>query len=109
MSCSARSPSGSSARHPVPCSPSATPPARPRPPAEEPFAVPESPLLPSRRVIYRGLKIDLALQPVRLADGTIADREVVVHRGAVALVPMVDSDRVCLVKNERHAIGETLV
>jgi ADP-ribose pyrophosphatase len=70
--------------------------------------VPEPSTL-TRRTIYRGLKIDLALQPVRLADGTLADREVVVHRGAVALVPMVDGDRVCLVKNERHAIGETLL
>ncbi|MGZ3391526.1 MAG: hypothetical protein ACXVCF_18290, partial [Isosphaeraceae bacterium] len=60
---------------------------------------------PARRIVFRGLKIDLALQSVVLADGTIADREVVVHRGAVALVPMVDADRVCLVRNERHAIG----
>lgn len=71
--------------------------------------MPESPPPPSRRIIYRGLKIDLALQPVRLADGTMADREVVVHRGAVALVPMVGPDRVCLVKNHRYAIGETLL
>jgi ADP-ribose pyrophosphatase len=66
-------------------------------------------MAPTRRIIYRGLKIDLALQPVRLADGTFAEREVVVHRGAVALVPMVDRDRVCLVRNERHAVGETLL
>ena len=33
----------------------------------------------------------------------------VVHRGAVALVPMVDANHVCLVKNDRHAIGETLL
>ena len=44
-----------------------------------------------------------------LADGTSAEREVVVHRGAVALVPMVDADHVCLVKNDRFAIGETLL
>ena len=69
---------------------------------------PEPPL-PARRVIYRGLKIDLALQPVRLADGAVADREVVLHRGAVALVPMVDADHVCLVTNDRHAVGETLL
>jgi ADP-ribose pyrophosphatase len=62
-----------------------------------------------RRVIYRGRKIDLALQPVRLADGTMADREVVVHRGAVALVPMVDADHVCLVENGRYAVGRTLL
>ncbi len=62
-----------------------------------------------RRVIYRGRKIDLALQAVVLADGTIAPREVVVHRGAVALVPMVDADHVCLVENQRYAVGKTLL
>jgi ADP-ribose pyrophosphatase len=63
----------------------------------------------NRRVIYRGLKIDLALQSVPLADGTFSDREVVVHRGAVALVPMVDDQHVCLVENQRYAIGKTLL
>jgi ADP-ribose pyrophosphatase len=64
---------------------------------------------PPRRVIYRGRKIDLALQPVTLADGTTKDREVVVHRGAVALVPMVDADHVCLLRNYRYSVGETLI
>jgi ADP-ribose pyrophosphatase len=64
---------------------------------------------PARRVIYRGLKIDLALQSVPLADGTHADREVVIHRGAVALVPMVDHQHVCLVENYRYAVGKTLL
>jgi ADP-ribose pyrophosphatase len=62
-----------------------------------------------RRVIYRGRKIDLALQPVRLADGTVKDREVVVHRGAVALVPMVDAGHVCLLRNHRYSVGKTLI
>ncbi|MDB5352238.1 MAG: pyrophosphohydrolase [Planctomycetota bacterium] len=62
-----------------------------------------------RRVIYKGRKIDLALQSVVLSDGSVADREVVVHRGAVALLAMVDDDHVCLVKNERHAVGMTLL
>lgn len=65
--------------------------------------------LPPRRIIYQGVKLDLALQPVRLADGSLAEREVVLHRGAVALVPILDGDRVCLVYNDRHAIGETLL
>lgn len=62
-----------------------------------------------RRVIFRGHKIDLALQPIRLNDGSIAERELVVHRGAVALVPMVDRDHVCLVRNDRYAVGKTLL
>ncbi len=63
----------------------------------------------TRRVIYRGLKIDLALQSVLLTDGTRAEREVVVHRGAVALVPMVDERHVCLVENHRYSVGKTLL
>jgi ADP-ribose pyrophosphatase len=60
-------------------------------------------------VIYRGSKIDLVLQTVPLADGTHVEREVVVHRGAVALVPMVDQEHVCLIENQRFAIGKTLL
>jgi ADP-ribose pyrophosphatase len=63
----------------------------------------------SRRLIYRGSKIDLALQMVTRADGTQAERELVVHRGAVALVPMVDREHVCLVENHRFAVGKTLL
>ena len=60
-------------------------------------------------MIYRGSKIDLALEPFRRADGTDAERELVVHPGAVALVPMVDDQHVCLVENERYAVGKTLL
>src|SRR6185312_12871366 len=66
-------------------------------------------MAPQRRILYRGRKVDLALQVVLMADGTKQEREVVLHRGAVALVPMVDADHVCLVKNERYAVGETLI
>lgn len=62
------------------------------------------------RILYRGRKIDLALRPVRLSDGSIADREVVLHRGAVALLPLLDGgDRVCLIRNRRYAVGKTLL
>ena len=64
---------------------------------------------PDRRIIYRGRKIDLALQSVSLADGSTAQREVVLHRGAVAMVPMVDADHVCLVRNERYTVGRALL
>jgi ADP-ribose pyrophosphatase len=64
---------------------------------------------PDRRIVYRGRKIDLALQSVHLADGSTALREVVLHRGAVAMVPMVDADHVCLIRNERYTVGRTLL
>lgn len=61
------------------------------------------------RVIFRGHKIDLALVPVPLADGTTAEREVVMHRGAVALLVEPDGDHLVLVKNDRYAVGRTLL
>jgi ADP-ribose pyrophosphatase len=64
---------------------------------------------PERRLIYRGRKLDLALQTVVLGDGSRGVREVVVHRGAVALVPMVDANHVCLVENQRYAVGKVLL
>lgn len=68
----------------------------------------ENRLPSSRRVIYSGRKIEVALDTLTLNDGTTAEREVVLHRGAVALVPMVDRDHVCLVKNVRYAVRDTL-
>ena len=64
---------------------------------------------PRRRVIYRGHKLDLALQTVTLADGSVGQREVVLHRGAVALVVRVDEDRICLLRNRRYAVGRELI
>ncbi|RUL87663.1 NUDIX hydrolase [Tautonia sociabilis] len=62
------------------------------------------------RILYRGKKIDLALRPVTLSDGTTAEREVVLHRGAVALLPLLDGGaRVCLIRNRRYAINKTLL
>jgi ADP-ribose pyrophosphatase len=63
----------------------------------------------ARRLIFRGRKFDVALQPIVRSDGTRAERELVIHPGAVALVPMVDSGHVCLVENERFAVGKTLL
>ena len=62
-----------------------------------------------RRVIYRGKKIDLALQAIALPDGSITRREVVLHRGAVAMVAMVDRDHVCLVRNHRYTVDQVLL
>ena len=65
---------------------------------------------PERRVIYRGLE-DRPGAASRTSAPTEphAERELVIHRGAVALVPMVDDQHVCLVENERYAVGKTLL
>ncbi len=42
------------------------------------------------------------------ADGTARSREVIRHPGAVTVIPMVDHEHVCLIKNYRVAVDETL-
>jgi ADP-ribose pyrophosphatase len=61
------------------------------------------------RLLYRGRKIDLVLRPVLLSDGSTADREVILHRGAVALLPMLEGNRICLIRNHRYAVNKTLL
>lgn len=42
-------------------------------------------------------------------DGSLGKRAVIRHPGAVTIVPMVDADHVCLIRNRRTAVGRTLI
>lgn len=64
--------------------------------------------LVSRREIYAGRLLHVFEDQVRLADGTLAVREVVEHRGAVAIVAVDETRRVVLVRQWRHAVGGAL-
>jgi ADP-ribose pyrophosphatase len=63
----------------------------------------------TRKIVFTGKKVQLALDTVQLADGSSVEREVVVHPGAVAIIPLVDGEHVCMVRNRRHAVAETLL
>jgi ADP-ribose pyrophosphatase len=45
----------------------------------------------------------------RLADGRENSREVIEHPGAVAIVPVLDDQRVCLIRNYRLAVDAWLL
>ena len=62
-----------------------------------------------REVKYRGKKIQVALETSLAADGQPVTRDVVIHPGAVAILPLVDAERVCLLRNRRPNVGETLI
>jgi len=44
-----------------------------------------------------------------MPDGSLHVREIVDHPGAVAIIPIFDDGRVCLIRNFRVAVGRTLV
>ncbi len=44
-----------------------------------------------------------------LGDGSLHRRQIVRHPGAVTILPMVDDERVCLIRNYRVSVDETLI
>ena len=60
------------------------------------------------RVVYRGSIFDVRRDKVREPGGIVATRDIVVHFGSVVLVPVLDDGRILLVRQYRHATGESL-
>ena len=63
----------------------------------------------SREIVFRGRKIQVAVERTVGADGQPVERDVVLHPGAVAILPLVDGERVCLLRNHRPIVGATLL
>jgi ADP-ribose pyrophosphatase len=61
------------------------------------------------RTVYRGRVISLRVDDVRLPSGRVAQREVVEHPGAAAVVAVTDQDEVVLVRQYRKAVGRELL
>lgn len=59
--------------------------------------------------IYLGKLVKLYKETVELPDGTQAMREIVRHPGAVAVVPLLDGDRVMLVRQYRTAAQRVML
>jgi ADP-ribose pyrophosphatase len=57
------------------------------------------------RRVYDGRVLNLRLDDVRTPNGIETLREIVEHRGAVALIAIDETDRVLLVRQYRHALG----
>lgn len=60
-------------------------------------------------LIHEGRVIRVTVDEVQLPDGRQTRREVVHHRGAVAIVPLDDSGRVIMVRQYRYAAGKYLL
>ena len=61
------------------------------------------------RVLLRTSRFDVVELEQRTTDGGLRKRQVILHPGAVLIVPMLEGDRVCLIRNERVAVGKTLI
>lgn len=59
--------------------------------------------------IFNGRILNLRVDNVLFADGAEATREVVEHRGASVIIPLLDNNQVLLVRQYRYAIGKELL
>ncbi|WP_238419777.1 NUDIX hydrolase [Gordonia sp. 'Campus'] len=61
------------------------------------------------RTVYDGAIIALRLDDVEMPGGRVAEREVVEHFGAVAILARDDAGRVAMVRQYRHPVGRRLL
>lgn len=61
------------------------------------------------RLILEGARFNVHEMQLTGSDGKQYVREVIRHPGAVVLLPLLDDDRVVLIRNGRPTVGETLL
>lgn len=62
-----------------------------------------------RHTLYTGKVVDLHKDDVVFPDGSKHIREVVGHKPAVAVVPMVDNATIIMIRQYRYVVGKTLL
>ena len=60
-------------------------------------------------LLLRARRFDVVRHYETLPDGSVHTRESVQHPGAVVILPLVDDAHVCLIRNYRVAVKETLI
>jgi ADP-ribose pyrophosphatase len=55
------------------------------------------------RTVFRGRVVTVNVETVRLPNGHVTDLEIIHHPGGAAIVALDEDDRVCLIRQFRHA------
>ena len=59
-----------------------------------------------RASIYRGRPIELGLETAELPNGATIELEIVRHPGGAVVLALDEGDRVCLLRQYRHVVGD---
>ncbi|QEL18947.1 NUDIX hydrolase [Limnoglobus roseus] len=62
----------------------------------------------AREIVHTGRRIQVAVDTSTGPNGETIRRDVILHPGAVVILPVLDRDHICLLRNHRFVIGETL-
>ena len=61
-----------------------------------------------REIVYTGRRIRVALDTSTAPDGSTIRRDMILHPGAVVILPVLDAEHVVLLRNHRFVVNETL-
>jgi ADP-ribose pyrophosphatase len=64
---------------------------------------------PERATLLETRRFSVVDETVIKPDGTTASCKFITHPGSVAVLPLVDQRRVCLIRSRRLTVGETLI
>src|SRR5262245_61524829 len=59
--------------------------------------------------VLKGSRFDVVAVDLPGRHGRAVRREIVGHPGAVVILPLIDRDTVAMIRNERIAVGQTLL
>jgi ADP-ribose pyrophosphatase len=62
-----------------------------------------------KQVLYKGKKINLEVHHLQDDSGKRTQREIVVHTGAVVILPFLDDKTILLIRNRRYTIQQILL
>lgn len=62
-----------------------------------------------KQIVYTGKKVRLEVHHFEDEEGRRYQREVVVHPGAVVILPFLDDQTILMIRNRRHAVNEVLL
>lgn len=62
----------------------------------------------TREIVHVGRRIKVAVDTLTTATGQTIRRDLILHPGAVVILPVLDAERVVLIRNFRFSVGETL-
>lgn len=61
------------------------------------------------QLIYKSKRFQVVRRTYSLQDGSIHEKDTIQHPGAVAIIPCVDEDHICLIRNNRIAVQKTMI
>ncbi|MCL2045238.1 MAG: NUDIX hydrolase [Oscillospiraceae bacterium] len=59
--------------------------------------------------VYEGLIVNVRMDNVELINGKQVKREVIVHPGGVAIVPVTNDNKILMVRQYRYCVGEEII